>query len=51
MAKTNTTERQALWLPGGTEDSRFPDGDRHLRLVYDDKEEGTDHRQSVVLPH
>ena len=35
MARTDTTEGQALWQPGGAEDSRFREGDRHLRLAYD----------------
>ena len=33
MARTDTTEGQALWQPGGAEeDSRVREGDRHLRL-------------------
>ena len=40
MARTDTTEEQTLWQPGGTEeDSYFREGDRHLHLVYDDNEE------------
>ena len=39
MARTDTTEGQALWQPGGAEeDSRFREGDRHLRLAYDEEE-------------
>ena len=34
------TEEQALWQPGGAEeDSRFCEGDRHLRLAYNQEEE------------
>ena len=33
-SRTDTTEGHALWQPGGAKkDSRFCDGDRHLRLV------------------
>ena len=40
MARTDTTEGQALWQPGGAEeDSRFLEGDRHLHLANDDDEE------------
>ena len=40
MARTNTTEGQALWQPGGAkEDSHFREGDRHLRLAYDDDDD------------
>ena len=40
MARTNATEGQALWQPGGAEkDSHFSEGDRHLRLTYDKEEE------------
>ena len=41
VARTDTTEGQALWQPGGAEDSRFREDDRHLRQAYDgdDKEE------------
>ena len=40
MARTNTTEGQALWQPGGDEeDSHFCEGDRHLRPAYNDEEE------------
>ena len=40
MARTDTTEGQALWKPRGTEeDSRFCEGDRHLRLACDNYEE------------
>ena len=43
MARTDTTVGQALWQPGGAEkDSRFREGDRHLRLAYDDDEEEID---------
>ena len=38
MARTDTTEGQALWQTGGAEDSRFREGDRHLRLAYDGDE-------------
>ena len=38
MARTDTTEGQALQQPGGAEeDIRFCKGDRHLRLVYNEK--------------
>ena len=41
MAGTNASEGQALWQPGGAEvDSRLREGNRHLHLAYDDKEEG-----------
>ena len=40
MARTDTTEEQALRQPGGAEeDSCFREGDRHLHLAYDDEEE------------
>ena len=39
MARTDTTEGQALWQPGGAEeDSRFREGDRHLHLAYNKEE-------------
>ena len=39
MTRTNTTDRQALWQPeGAEEDSRFRQGDRHLRLAYNEEE-------------
>ena len=37
--RRDTTERQALWRPGGAEDSRLRGGNRHLHLAYDDEEE------------
>ena len=44
VAGTNTTEGQALWQPGGDEDDdHFREGDRYLRLVYDDDDEGNCH--------
>ena len=36
MARTDTTDGQALRQLGGTEDSRFREGDRQ-RLAYDDE--------------
>ena len=40
MARTNMTEQQALWQPGGVkEDSRFHEGNRHLHLAYKEEEE------------
>ena len=40
MARTDTTEGQALRQPGGAEeDSRFREGDKHLRLACDEEEE------------
>ena len=40
VARTDTTEGQALWRLGGAEeDSRFREGDRHLRLAYEEEEE------------
>ena len=40
MARTPTTERQALRQSGVLEDdSRFHESDGHLRLAYDDEEE------------
>ena len=42
VARTNTTEGQALWQPGGAEaGNHFREGDRHLRLAYDEEEEVT----------
>ena len=39
VARTSTTEGQALWQRGGAEeDSYFREGDRHLRLAYDEEE-------------
>ena len=43
MARIDTSEGQALWQPGGAEeDSLFREGDRHLRLAYDDYDEEED---------
>ena len=40
MARTRTTEGQALRQPGGAEeDGRFHEGHRHLRLAYKEEEE------------
>ena len=40
VARTETTEEQALRQPGGAKaDSRFCEGIRHLRLVYEEEEE------------
>ena len=37
MARTDATEGQAVWQPGGAEeDSRFCEDDRHLDLVYEE---------------
>ena len=39
MDRTDTTEGQALWQPGGDEeDSRLREGDRHLRLAYEEED-------------
>ena len=39
MARANTSERQALWQPGGAEeDSHFCEDERHLHLAYDKEE-------------
>ena len=38
VTRTDTTAGQALWQPGGAEDSCFCEGDRHLRLANDKKE-------------
>ena len=49
MARTDTTEGQALWQPGGAEEeSRFREGDRHLRLVYEDEEVTTARKLSYT---
>ena len=40
MARSDATEGQAVWQPGGAEeDSCLREGNRHLHLAYDDKEE------------
>ena len=40
VARTETTEGQAVWQPGrAEEDSDFCEGDRRLGLVYDFEEE------------
>ena len=40
MARTNTTEGQALGQLGGAqEDSRFHEGNRHLRVAYNKEED------------
>ena len=40
MASADTTERQALWQPGGAEeDSCCRASDRYLHLVYDDDDQ------------
>ena len=39
MARTKTTEGHALWQPAGSEeDSRFREGNRHLRLANEEEE-------------
>ena len=39
MTRAQTTEGQALWQPGGAEqDSHFREGNRHLRLAYEQEE-------------
>ena len=39
MARTDASEGQALWQPGGAEeDSRLHEGNRHLHLANDDEE-------------
>ena len=40
MAGTDASEGQALWQPGGAEDSRLREDNRHLHLAYDEEEEG-----------
>ena len=50
MARTNTTEGQAVWQPGGAEeDSCFREGNRHLCLAYDDEEEDLDEEKKCCL--
>ena len=40
MARTETTEGQALWQPGGAEDdSHFREGNMYLRLAQEEEEE------------
>ena len=40
MARTDTSEGQAVWQPGEAEaDIRFREGDIRLRLVYDDDDD------------
>ena len=40
MAGSDATEGQAVWQPGGAEeDSRLREGNRHLRLAYEEEEE------------
>ena len=40
MARTDTTEGQALWQPeGAEEDSHFRKGDRHLHLGFDKEDD------------
>ena len=40
QTKTETTEGQALWQPGGAEeDNRFREGNRHFHLAYEADEE------------
>ena len=39
MARTDITDGQAVWQPGGAEeDSCFCEGDRHHSLAYDKEE-------------
>ena len=38
MAGTDTSEGQAVWQPGGAEDSCLREDNRHLRLAYDEEE-------------
>ena len=43
MAGSDASEGQAVWQPGGAEeDSRLREGNRHLRLAYDEEEEEVD---------
>ena len=46
MAGTDASEGQALWQPGGAEDSRLREGNRHLHLAYDDEEKEEEERRS-----
>ena len=40
MARTDASEGQALWQPGGAEeDGRLREGNRHLHLAYEEEEE------------
>ena len=39
MAGSDASEGQAVWQPGGAEDSRIREGNRHLHLAYDEEEE------------
>ena len=51
MARAKTTEGQALWQPGGAkEDSRFREGNRHLRLAYEEEEDASTNYQFTHLP-
>ena len=58
MARTDTSEGQVLWQPEGAEEgSGFREGDRHLRLAYEEAEEAADavtvyiaFSQSVLAP-
>ena len=48
MARTDTTEGQALWQPGGAEEgSCCHEGDRHLCLVCNDSEEKEEGGDSI----
>ena len=50
MARADIAEGQGLWQPGGAEeDSRFREGDRHLRLGYDEEEEASCSKNRVVF--
>ena len=50
MARTETTEGQALWQPGGAEeDSHFPEGNGHLRPAHDEKKKKKKKNANVLV--
>ena len=51
MARTKTTEGQAVGQPGGAkEDSRFREGNKELRLEHEEEEEQQQQEQELDHP-
>ena len=49
MVGSDASEGQAVWQPGGAEeDSRLREGNRHLRLAYDEEEEESGLAKTVL---
>ena len=49
MARTDATEGQDLWQPGGAEeDSRLREGNGHLHLAYEEEEDITNYNKKNI---